>query len=468
MTKRLIALLIVVMPAVAGWAVAGPQREPGSRALQALSGSFEQIAAEVNPSVVEIFVNGYGVDHGSSDVLTKEQGTASGTVIDADGLIVTNAHVVARATRIQVLIPAGAAGGSEAAMAVPQSAKLTAEVVGVDTASDLALIKIPAKGLKPLEFGDSGQLRQGQLVLAFGCPLGLGNTMTMGVVSAEDRQLDPDDVAAYVQTDAPINPGNSGGPLVDLSGRVVGINTLILSRSGGSEGVGFAIPSNTVRYIVDQLRANGHVRRTMIGADVQTVSPEMAAALKLPQAWGVIVADIDPDGPAASSDLRVGDVILKVDGRRAANVREFATSLYQHQIGTSAALDLSRDAKSLSLRVKVTERPEDPTSVLDAVRPEQNLVPELDVLGVDVDANLAAALHGLREESGVLVAAMSAEASPPGDRFQAGDVIHAINRTPIHSLAELRKAVTGMKVGDPVVVQIERDGNLLFVAFEID
>lgn len=445
MMKLPVYLLLLLLAAAAS-----------ARSLDEVSGSFERIAATVSPSVVEIFVNGYGVSHGPGDVLTKQQATGSGTVIDADGLVVTNAHVINRATRIQVLIPR------------PQALKLEAQVVGVDTATDLAVLKIPAHGLTPVVFGDSKSVKQGQLVLAFGSPLGLGNTMTMGVVSAVARQLDPDDVAAYVQTDAPINPGNSGGPLVDLDGRVVGINTLTLTKSGGSEGVGFAIPSDTVRAITDHLRADGRVHRTVIGAEVQTVTPAMAAALKLAQASGVIVSDLDPEGPAAGADLRIGDVILSIDGTNVANVREFALTLYRHPTGASIELGLLRGAETLNLRVDVTERPEDPTSVLDLVRPDLNLVRELDILGVDIDAKLAAALHPLREDSGVLVAAMSADASPPADRFQAGDVIHAVNRTPVHSLAELRAAVAGLKNGDPVVVQIERQEMFTYIAFEID
>ncbi|HEX4966580.1 MAG TPA: trypsin-like peptidase domain-containing protein, partial [Thermoanaerobaculia bacterium] len=440
--------------------------------LAAASGSFERLADQVSPSVVQIFVNGYGFARGPSGVLSKQAGTASGTVIDADGVIVTNAHVVSRATRVQVLVPAGNASGAtgarQAALTVPQGVKLDAEVIGIDTATDLAVLKIPAHGLQPLAFGDSSQLKQGQLVLAFGSPLGLGNTVTMGVVSAVARQLEEDDVPAYVQTDAPINPGNSGGPLVDTEGRVVGINTMILSQSGGSEGVGLAIPSNTVRYIAGQLRANGRVRRVVMGVAVQTVSPAMAAALKLPQAWGVMISDIDPDGPAAGSDLKVGDVILSIDGKRTANVREFAINLYPHPSGATLVLEVQRGTEELKLMAGVIERPEDPRSVLDLVRPDKNLVPELDVLGVDVDEKLAAALRPLRQGDGVLVAAMSADALPPADRFQPGDVIHAVNRTPVHSLAELRQAVTGLKDGDPVVVQIERGGMFTFLAFEID
>ena len=290
----------------------------------------------------------------------------------------------------------------------------------------------------------------------------------MGVVSAVARQLQPDDMLAYVQTDAPINPGNSGGPLVDVRGRVVGINTMIITRSGGSEGVGLAIPSNTVRYIVDQLRAKGRVHRGVIGVQVQTVSPTMAAALGLAQAWGVIVSDIDPDGPAGKAGIQIGDVIVSADGEAVGNVREFGINLYHHPTGATVALDILRGGAKMSLKVPVVERPEDPDTLMDMVRPEKNLVPQLDILGIDIDAKLAAALQPLRKASGVLVAAMSADASPPADRFQPGDVIHAVNWTTVTSLEELRKAVAGLKDGDPVVVQIERGGALKFVAFEID
>ncbi|TAM48976.1 MAG: PDZ domain-containing protein [Acidobacteria bacterium] len=461
---------IILAPSVVAWGVAAePQTPKGGDALRAMSASFERVAQRVAPSVVQIFVSGYGLSDGQSDVLTKQQGTASGTVLDPDGYIVTNAHVVSRARRIQVLLPAlPDRDPNEPSVIRPQGVKRDAEVVGIDTATDLALLKIQAHGLAALQFGDSDKLRQGELVLAFGSPLGLGNTVTMGVVSAVARQLQPDDMLAYVQTDAPINPGNSGGPLVDVRGRVVGINTMIITRSGGSEGVGLAIPSNTVRYIVDQLRAKGRVHRGVIGVQVQTVSPTMAAALGLPQAWGVIVSDIDPDGPAGKAGIQIGDVIVSTDGEVVGNVREFGINLYHHPTGATVALDILRGGAKMSLKVPVVERPEDPDTLMDMVRPEKNLVPQLDILGIDVDAKLAAALPPLRKASGVLVAAMSADASPPADRFQPGDVIHAVNWTTVTSLDELRKAVAGLKDGDPVVVQIERGGALKFVAFEID
>jgi serine protease Do len=437
--------------------------------LDTLSRSFERIAAEVAPSVVQIFTTGYGVGQRRGEVLTKQQGTASGVVIDSDGLVVTNAHVVSGAGRITIQLavegdPAQPGRSAER----PAGGKLEATLVGVDSASDLALLRVPAKGLKALRLGDSDALRQGQLVMAFGSPLGLGNTVTMGVVSAVARQLGPDETLAYVQTDAPINPGNSGGPLVDSRGEVVGINTMILTQSGGSEGVGLAIPARTVRAVVEQLRAHGHVHRGVIGVQVQTVTATMAAALKLPRADGVIVADIDPSGPGARAGLQIGDVILAADGRRVQSVRQFALNLYRHAVDATVDLDVQRGGERLAVRPTVIERPDDPARFLEGVRPETNLVPQLDLLGVDLDDDLRAALGPLRFSTGVLVAAMTAEAAPPGDRFLPGDVIHEVDGLIVTSLGELRRAVEGLKDGDPIVVQIERGGILHYVAFEID
>ena len=196
--------------------------------------------------------------------------------------------------------------------------------------------------LPPLPLGDSDTLRAGQLVFAFGSPLGLDNTVTMGVVSAVGRQLEPDDPMVYVQTDAPINPGSSGGPLVNAAGQVVGINTMILSQGGGNEGLGFAAPSNIVRAVYDQLRANGRVHRGSIGAVVQSITPVMARALDLPQDSGAIVADVDLDGPAGVAGLRVGDIVVALDGKPIENGRQLDVNLYRRAAGDVAQLDVLR------------------------------------------------------------------------------------------------------------------------------
>ena len=458
---------LAALAAAASLSAQEATRRP-SEALEALSGAFEQISERVAPAVVQVFTRSFGM---SGDrqlaLLTRQEGTASGVIIDPDGYIVTNAHVVSGARRVQVQLAEPPETMARRVAVRPQGVKLDAEVVGVDAITDLALLKIPRKDLRTLSLGDSDRLKQGQLVLAFGSPLGLRNTVTMGVVSAVARQLNPDDPAVYVQTDAPVNPGNSGGPLVDATGRVVGINTLILSHSGGSEGVGLAIPSNVVRAITDQLRASGRVHRGMIGVQLQTVDAVFAKALGLPQPWGVIVADVSDDGPAGPAGVQVGDVILSLDGRPVESVRQFSANLVRHTIDTVASLELVRGADRLVLKVPVIERPDDPDRYLSLVDPKKNLVPQLDILGVDLPDEPAPGQSRRRLDGGILVAAASGDATTP-DRFLPGDVIHAVNRTFVLRLVDLRDAVADLKDGDPVVVQIERQGQLMFVAFEVD
>jgi serine protease Do len=451
-------------------AISGQPAPPGraGESLEALSGAFEQISERVAPAVVQVFTSGValGGDHAPA-LLTRQEGTASGVVIDPSGYVVTNAHVVSGARRIQVQLAERSEHPAARGAIRPQGVKLDAEVLGVDAITDLALLKVPGKDLKTLPLGDSDRLKQGQVVLAFGSPLGLRNTVTMGVVSAVVRQLSPDDPAVYVQTDAPVNPGNSGGPLVDATGQVVGINTLILSRSGGSEGVGLAIPSNVVRTVTDQLRAHGRVRRGMIGVQLQAIDEVFAKALGLPEPWGVIVADVDDDGPAGAAGVQVGDVILSLDGRPVEGVRQFSANLFRHAIDATATLELLRGADRLTLRVQVIERPDDPERYSALIDPKKNLVPQLDILGIDLPDEPAASGPRRRLDGGVLVAAVSPNAST-ADRFLLGDVIHAVNRTFVLTLDDLRDAVADLKDGDPVVVQVERQGQLMFVAFEVD
>jgi serine protease Do len=464
--RRALGALAALIVASSASAQQGAGRP--SEALEALSEAFEQLSERVAPAVVQVFTSGFSMSGDrQSALVTRQEGTASGVVIAPDGYVVTNAHVVSGARRIQVQLAERQVPGRRRTAVRPQGGKLEAELVGVDALTDLALLHVPSQGLEALSLGDSDKLKQGQLVLAFGSPLGLRNTVTMGVVSAVARQLSPDDPAAYVQTDAPVNPGNSGGPLVDATGQVVGINTLILSHSGGNEGVGLAIPSNVVRIITDQLRAHGRVRRGMIGVQLQTVDPVFVKALGLPQPWGVIVADVSDDGPAGPAGVRVGDVILSLDGRPVESVRQFSANLFRHTIDTTASLELVRGTDRLVLNVPVIERPDDPDRYLSLVDPKKNLVPELDLLGVDLPEERAQGLPRPRLDGGVLIAAVSRDATTP-NRFLPGDVIHAVNRTFVLRLADLRDAVAGLKDGDPVVVQIEREGQLMFLAFEMD
>jgi serine protease Do len=344
-----------------------------------------------------------------------------------------------------------------------------AQVVSIDAETDLAVLKVDVKGLPALSLGDSDGLKAGQLVMAFGSPLGLESSVSMGVVSAVARQLEPEDPMIYIQTDAPINPGSSGGPLVDTEGRVVGINTLIYSQSGGNEGIGFAAPSNIVRNVFEQIRATGRVRRGEIGVVTQTITPLLAEGLRLPQDWGVIISDVDPEGPGGHAGLQPGDIVLSLDGKVMENGRQFQVNFYTRGVGDVVSVQVARGDRRLTLRVPVAERADDPMRFAGMVRPEEHLVPRLGVLGLNMDERIAEMLPGLRQPDGVVIAAIAADA--PVSRQGAmslGDVIHAVNGRPVTSLSELRAALAELKPGAPAVLQIERAGRHLFLAFSLE
>jgi len=255
----------------------------------------------------------------------------------------------------------------------------------MDPQTDLAVIKIDVTGLPSLKFADSSLLNQGQIVLAFGSPLGLENSVSMGVISAVDRQLDADSPLVFIQTDAAINPGNSGGPLVNTSGDIVGINTFIFSKSGGNEGVSFAIPSSLVNSIGRQIRIEHHVHHHQIGIAVRAITPTMAKALKLPIEDGVLIEDVSPQSPADQAGLKAGDIVVTIHGRPILNVRQLALTIYSYAVGDQAEIEVLRDAQKISFRVPVLVRPEGPHRFVDLVGGEDNPLPGLGVFGVTVD-----------------------------------------------------------------------------------
>jgi len=459
---------LALVAAVAAAAGSEPQRSKAPPTLlQRLTDEFQALSERITPSVVQVVAAGYAPAAASQGgLLTRERSSGSGVVVDPDGYVVTNAHVVAGAQSVHVFLQTRERAPGSSILG-PRSRRLDARVAGIDEETDLAVLKVEETGLPALSFADSEELRQGQVVLAFGSPLGLENSVSMGVVSSVARQLTLEDPMIYVQTDAPINPGNSGGPLVDIHGRLVGINTLIASHGGGSEGIGFAAPSNIVRTVFEQIRARGRVYRGAIGARAQTVSPVLAAGLGLGQDWGVILADVTPEGPADRAGLRVGDLVLRLGGKVMENARQFDVNLYRRAVGEAVKLDLLRGAQRLTVEVPVMERPEDPDRFQFMVTPEKNLVLRLGILAIELDDAVRRLLPPLRGEDGVVVAARAPGVSPEGGP-QPGDVIYALNGVSIRSLAELRAAAERMRSGDAIVLQVERKGQLHLLAFRVE
>jgi serine protease Do len=464
------AALLAAAPLTAA-AQPAPSKPPS---LPDLSAAFERLVDRVTPAVVQIFATAYATPSAEeappTGVVATERTSGSGVILDPDGYIVTNAHVVEGAMRVQVELAAGPAAGAPGKSILKRRGRIVgAQIVAVDRETDLAVLKVDERSLPTLPLGDSDLLKPGQIVMAFGSPLGLNSSVTMGVVSAVARQLEPEDPMIYIQTDAPINPGNSGGPLVDADGRVVGINTLIYSQSGGHEGIGFAAPSNIVRNVFDQIRKTGRIRRGEIGVDTQTITPLIAEGLGLPQDWGVVIADVDPNGPGARAGLQSGDIVVSLDGKPMENGRQFQINFYTRGVGAPVTLEILRGDARLTTRVTVAERPDAPERFAEYVRPEDHIVSRLGVLGLDLDDRVARLLPLLRRREGVVVAAVS-PAAPPSQQgsLRPGDVIFRVNRTEVRNLAGLRTAVDAIKPGHALVVTLEREGRLMFVAIAVD
>jgi len=443
-------------------------------ALHQLSASIEELVRRVSPSVVQVLATGLGTSQegeGSETALVigRLRSIGSGVIVDAEGYILTNAHVIRGAQRVQVLLPTLSAGASPTFSALTsQGRPMDARVVGISRDIDLALLKVEAQGLPALPMGKYGNLRQGQMVLAFGSPGGLQNSVTMGVVSAVARQPDPDNPMVYIQTDAPINPGNSGGPLVNIDGEVVGINTFILTESGGNEGLGFAIPSGIVAVALPQLRKYGHLHRGEIGIHVQTITPSLATGLGLPTDHGVMVSDVLPGGPAEQSGLKIQDIILSVNGRPIGNLPIFGLSMFMLHAGDNAKIEVLRGSERIPIEVPVIQRPHNVDRLADLVDPEKNLVGKLGILGIEIDKKITALLPDVREASGVIVAAKVAGLGGQANSLAAGDIIHGLNGMPVISLDFLRSQLDAIKPGTPVVLQIERDGVMMYITFSTD
>jgi len=461
-------LVSVAVPAQAGQR---PAAATAQDPLIRMNEAVDALTRKVWPSVVQIQVSSFGAQEAArgdaSVVVGRQRSVGSGFVIDPDGYIMTNAHVVNNAQRVQLVLPADNADGTLATALSGRSYLINARIVGIAAELDLALLKVDGQKLPALPLATYSQVRQGETVFAFGSPNGLRNSLTHGLVSSVARQVAPDSPLIYVQTDAPINPGNSGGPLVNTRGEVVGVNTFIMSQSGGNEGLGFAIPSATVRTVFRQLKQFGYVRRQEIGISMQTITPEMGAALNLPRNYGVIVSDVWPGGPAEKAGVKIGDVLVSMDGQPVDNLPTVSYNFRLRESKDDVQLVVLRRGTEQRLNVTPVEQRSglDEASVM--ADPEKGLVARFGIIGVEIDQRIAAAATGLRDPVGIIVVARAAGGASEVP-LQARDIIRSLNGRPMFTLLALKDAANTLKPGSPVTLQIQRDGRLMYVSFTLE
>ncbi len=443
------------------------------RTLKDFNEAFVDIAESATPSVVTIFTEktvnrrfmspfdffGSPFDdffdaprreqpNGRKEVL---RGLGSGVVVSKDGYILTNNHVVDSADSIYIR--------------THDNRKLQAKVIGTDPKTDIAVIKAEAKNLKPIAIGDSDDLRVGEWVIAIGSPLGekLARTVTQGIVSAKGRaNVGLADYEDFIQTDAAINPGNSGGPLVNINGELVGINTAIASRTGGFQGIGFAVPSNMARQIMESLVKTGKVTRGWLGVTIQDVDENIAKGLGLKKAEGVLVGTVMEKSPAKAGGLKTGDVILEMNGEKIRDTVELRNTIAGTPPGTTVLLTIWRDGSIKKLSVKLDEIPDQPVAA-----EQQEMDENLGFSAAPLSSELAAR-YGLKADAGQVVVT---DVNPGSNAYRAGlrkgDVIKAVNRKNITSYKQFLSIVGKMKEGDLLFLLIERDGSKVYFAFNL-
>ncbi len=443
-----------------------------SNLLRAFNSSLEAVISKVSPAVVQIVVNGYGPaeEHGHTTAkIVRQHAIGTGIIVDPDGYIITNAHVVEGQQRVRVILPSPATTESSLALQpIHANQILEAKVLGTHKQSDLALLKVQATDLPTVHLRNDVRVRPGELVFAIGSPEGLRDTVTMGVVSSVSRQLDPDNPMVYIQTDAALNPGNSGGPLVDIDGDVVGINTLILSEGGGSEGLGFAIPAAIVNFDYRNLRKSGHVQRVAIGARTQNITPTLAAGLGLARSWGAIISDVLAGGAAEAAGLQVDDIVLAVDDRPILGLPDFMTALYLHPADQVMKIDVLRGLKRSSFNVPVKVYHDNIGDLADIPDLQKTLVRKLNVFVTDMDGKIEPLLHSTRSDTGVAVVAVTSGSNAVDTGLETGDIIRAVDRTALQTTLQFETLVRNLRSGDPVVLQVERNGKLQYLAFEME
>jgi serine protease Do len=376
-----------------------------------------------------------------------QQSLGTGFIIDEDGFILTNNHVVEKTDEIKVTLA--------------DKREFTAKIIGRDPKTDLALIRIePDSPLKPLPLGDSEKLEVGDWVLAIGNPFGLGNTVTAGIVSAKYRQIGAGSYDNFIQTDASINPGNSGGPLLNTAGEVIGINTVIFSKSGGSVGIGFAVPVNMAKDLLPQLK-KGRVVRGWLGVMIQGITPDLKNKLHLKDEKGALVGDVPAGGPADKAGIKRGDVIVSFDGKEIKEVKDLPYIVASTPVGKNVKVELVRKGRKTSLQVKVGELKEEGES--QAVSKAE---PNLGLTVKEITPELARNL-GLSETSGLIVVQVENNTAAAKAGLRPGDIIIEIDQVPIKDLDEFHSKIQDYKKGDTVLFLVKRRGSTTYLTLRV-
>ena len=432
-----------------------------------LSRAFINVAKMVKPAVVNIDVvekprrsarnNSQGFPRipgfpplGEMEPRTQ-RGTGSGVIISVDGFILTNNHVAGEADDIKVKL----ADGRE----------FKAKRIGADPETDLALVKIEAQNLPYAQLGDSSKLEQGEWVIALGSPFGLEQTMTAGIVSATSRDLKSGPYDNYIQTDASINPGNSGGPLLNMNGEVVGINTMIFSRSGGSEGIGFAIPSVLAKKVYTQLAKNGRVSRGYLGVNLQSLTPAVAKSLSYSGTEGALISNLSENTPAAQAGLRSGDVITEFDGQAVKSSKQLTEIVADTPVGKTVPVKYVREGQAQTTSIKLGERPG--RNEAESEEMAQSNGVRLGISFGTVTPAIARELK-LKTATGAIIEQIQPGSPAAEAGLQRGDVIHRFNRTTINTAQELTTALKSVGDEKEIVLHAERNGQTMFATITLE
>jgi serine protease Do len=378
----------------------------------------------------------------------REKSLGSGVIVSPEGYILTNNHVVDGATVVRVTLS--------------DKREFQARIVGTDPKTDIAVLKIDATNLKPVILGDSSKVEVGDTALAIGDPFGVGQTVTKGIISATGRgNLGIEDYEDFIQTDAPINPGNSGGALINDRGELVGINTAIIGQSGGSQGIGFAVPVNLAHQVLDQILKNGKVARSYMGILPQDMTPEMAKAFGEKQPRGVVVGDVSPNSPAQEAGVQRGDIILDVNGEPVTDSNQLRMNISMMEPGTSIQLKLLRNGSAKDLSLKLAEMPTETAKA----ESHSDLDSSKALQGVEVENLTAHAAERLglpASAKGVVVADIDPASKIADSGLREGDVIQEVNHQPVKDVSEFQSAVK--KAGSDPLLLVNRQGRTLFIA----